>query len=75
MNRADDSRKHAQASRETADLLSSPPEKAMRLKIAEEWDRMAEETSARHQGGQLAEQPGVVPPQKEPDEKPEPGSG
>jgi hypothetical protein len=49
-------------------LLSSAPEKAMWLKIAEEWERMAGEASEDQKGGQFAQQPGVDPVSKEPED-------
>jgi hypothetical protein len=60
---ADRYRRQARECREQAALLSSEREKATWLKLAEEWDRKAEEANGI-QGGQFAEQPGVMPPEK-----------
>ena len=60
MHRARDYRNHAQYCRDHAALLSSAPEKALWLRIAEEWERLAENKGGGNQGPQLAEQPGAA---------------
>jgi hypothetical protein len=62
MSPVHDYRKHAHEARQYAGLLTSAPEKAMWLNIAEQWERMAREADRGHQGGQLAQQPRAVPP-------------
>jgi hypothetical protein len=57
MSRANDYRKHAHEARHYAGLLTSEPEKAMWLRIADEWEQMAGEADR----GQLAQQPAAVP--------------
>ena len=57
--RARDYRNHAQYCRDHAALLSSAPEKAVWLRIAEEWEKLAENADGK-QGPQFAEQPGAI---------------
>jgi hypothetical protein len=59
LHRARDYRNHAQYCRDRAALLSSAPDKAMWLRIAEEWEKLAENAGG-DQGPQFAEQPGAV---------------
>jgi hypothetical protein len=61
MSRANDYRKHAHEARHYAGLLTSAPEKAMWLRIADEWERMAGEADRGQRRGQLAQQPAAVP--------------
>jgi hypothetical protein len=63
MSRAADYRKHAQECRDYAAQLQ-PPQRDTWLRAAEEWQRKAQEEGQGAQGGQLAAQPGAVPPDK-----------
>ena len=64
ISRAADYRHHAKEARTYAEHLRSAPEQAMWLRIAEEWERMADKAEGKPTG-QFAEQPGVVAPPKD----------
>jgi hypothetical protein len=63
MSRAPDYRKHAEECRSYAGNLQAPQSDTW-LRAAEEWERKAQEEGQGAQRGQLAAQPGAVPPEE-----------